>query len=172
MPISSFYGLQTSLRGLLAQQRLLDTTGHNIANASTQGYSRQEASLVASPALEIPAGGVSSGAGAHMGSGVDVQSFRRIRDQFIDLQYRGQNTNLGEWSARAGALDRAETALSEPGENGLNAQLTEFWNSWSDLTGANADRDAAVQNVVEKGLTLSDAIKTLRAQIEMVRSQS
>jgi flagellar hook-associated protein 1 len=41
MPISSFYGLQTSLRGLLAQQRLLDTTGHNIANASTQGYSRQ-----------------------------------------------------------------------------------------------------------------------------------
>ena len=57
MPISSFYGLQTSLRGLLAQQRLLDTAGHNIANASTKGYSRQEASLVASPALEIPAGG-------------------------------------------------------------------------------------------------------------------
>ena len=48
MPISSFYGLQTSLRGLLAQQRALDITGHNIANASTQGYSRQEAELVAS----------------------------------------------------------------------------------------------------------------------------
>ena len=172
MPISSFYGLQTSLRGLLAQQRLLDTAGHNIANASTQGYSRQEASLIASPALEIPAGGVSSGAGAHLGSGVDVQSFRRIRDQFVDLQYRGQNTNLGEWSARAGALERTETALSEPGENGLNAQLTEFWNAWSDLAGANADRDAAVQNVVENGITLSDAIKTLRSQIEMVRSQS
>ena len=47
MPISSFYGLQTSLRGLLAQQRALDTTGHNIANASTAGYSRQEAVLAA-----------------------------------------------------------------------------------------------------------------------------
>ena len=47
MPISSFYGLQTSLRGLLAQQRALDTTGHNIANASTQGYSRQEAVMAA-----------------------------------------------------------------------------------------------------------------------------
>src|ERR1044072_7107864 len=111
MPISSFYGLQTSLRGLLAQQRLLDTTGHNIANASTKGYSRQEAALVASPALNIPAGGVASGAGAHLGSGVDVQSFRRIRDQFVDLQYRGQNTNLGEWSARAGALAPAEGGL-------------------------------------------------------------
>ena len=42
MSISSFYGLQTSLRGLLAQQRMLDTAGHNIANASTKGYSRQE----------------------------------------------------------------------------------------------------------------------------------
>ena len=47
MSISSFYGLQTSLRGLLAQQRMLDTTGHNIANASTQGYSRQEVNEVA-----------------------------------------------------------------------------------------------------------------------------
>ncbi len=111
MPISSFYGLQTSLRGLLAQQRLLDTTGHNIANASTQGYSRQEATLVASPALEIPAGGIAGGSGAHLGSGVDVQAFRRVRDQFIDLQYRGQNTNLGQWTARATALDQAEGAL-------------------------------------------------------------
>src|SRR4051812_15033855 len=164
MPISSFYGLQTSLRGLLAQQRLLDTTGHNIANASTKGYSRQEATLVASAALEIPAGGVTSGAGAHLGSGVEVESFERMRDKFIDLQYRGQNTNLGEWSARADSLQRVEGSLSEPGENGLNAQLTEFWNAWSDLASANADRNPAIQNVVEKGMALSDAIKNLRSQ--------
>jgi hypothetical protein len=41
MSVSSFYGLQTSLRGLLAQQRSIDVTGHNIANASTRGYSRE-----------------------------------------------------------------------------------------------------------------------------------
>ena len=173
MPISSFYGLQTSLRGLLAQQRLLDTTGHNIANASTKGYSRQEAALVASPALNIPAGGIASGAGAHLGSGVDVQSFRRIRDQFVDLQYRGQNTNLGEWKARSTALDRAEGALSEPGENGLNQQLNEFWNAWADLANANGtDRAAAVQNVVEKGAALADAFTTVRGQIVQVKDQT
>src|SRR4029453_15007352 len=108
MPISSFYGLQTSLRGLLAQQRLLDTTGHNIANASTQGYSRQEAVLAASPALQVPAGGTANGAGAHLGSGVDVQAYRRVRDGFIDLQYRAQNTSLQDWTARSSALDQAE----------------------------------------------------------------
>jgi flagellar hook-associated protein 1 FlgK len=174
MPISSFYGLQTSLRGLLAQQRLLDTAGHNIANASTQGYSRQEATLVASPALEIPAGGIAGGSGAHLGSGVDVQAFRRVRDQFIDLQYRGQNTNLGDWKARATALDQAETALSEPGENGINQQLSEFWDAWADLANANGDDDvvAAKQAVVEKGAALADAFKTVRGQISLVQDQT
>src|SRR4051794_32047032 len=174
MPISSFYGLQTSLRGLLAQQRLLDTTGHNIANASTKGYSRQEATLVAAPALEIPAGGIASGAGAHLGSGVDVQSFRRVRDQFIDLQYRGQNTNLGDWKARASALDQAESALAEPGENGINQQLSEFWDAWADLANANGVDDvvAAKQAVVESGASLADAFKTIRGQISLVQGQT
>jgi flagellar hook-associated protein 1 FlgK len=172
MPISSFYGLQTSLRGLLAQQRLLDTAGHNIANASTKGYSRQEAALVASPALEIPAGGIAGGSGAHLGSGVDVQSFRRIRDQFVDLQFRGQNTNLGEWAARAGALDNAELALAEPGENGINEQLSRFWDAWANLANANADPAAAKQALIEQANGLADAFKTVRGQIDLIRSQS
>ena len=45
MSISTFIGIQTSLRGLLAQQRALDVTSHNIANANTVGYTRQEADL-------------------------------------------------------------------------------------------------------------------------------
>src|ERR687895_2771898 len=170
MPISSFYGLQTSLRGLLAQQRRLDTAGHNIANASTVGYSRQEAMLVASPALQIPAGGIASGSGAHLGSGVDVQTFRRIRDQFADLQYRAQNTNLGDWAARAKTLDQAELALAEPGENGINEQLARFWDAWSDLSNAPND-PAAKQALVEQAATLADAFGTVRAQMELARAQ-
>jgi flagellar hook-associated protein 1 FlgK len=172
MPISSFYGLQTSLRGLLAQQRMLDTAGHNIANASTVGYSRQEASLVASAALEIPAGGIAGGSGAHLGSGVDVQSFRRIRDQFVDLQYRAQNTNLGEWAARAGALDRAELGLSEPGENGINEQLSKFWDAWSALSTASGDQSPAKKALVEQAAGLADAFKTVRSQIELAKTQA
>src|SRR5437773_2166746 len=54
MPISSFMGLETSLRGLLAQQRALDVTTHNITNADRAGYTRQEAVMAAASALEIP----------------------------------------------------------------------------------------------------------------------
>jgi flagellar hook-associated protein 1 FlgK len=175
MAISSFYGLQTSLRGLLAQQRLLDTTGHNIANASTQGYSRQEAVLAASPALMVPAGATSTGAGAMLGSGVDVENYRRVRDQFLDVQYRGQATNLADWSARAGALGNAETALAEPSDNGINAQLQKFWGAWSDLANSASDSSAGIaarQTLVSQGQSLADAVRTVYAQIQTVQQQS
>src|SRR3954453_15090027 len=126
MPVSSFFGMQTSLRGLLAQQRMLDTTGHNIANASTKGYSRQQATLAASPSLQIQVAGTSSATGAHLGSGVDVQGFRRVSDQSLDSQYRAQNTNGSEGSAKPESLDSAELLLNEPGDNGINAQLSKF----------------------------------------------
>src|SRR3954463_7334312 len=105
MPISSFYGLQTSLRGLMAQQRALDTTGHNIANASTAGYSRQEAGMDAAPAPVIPQAAVQAASGAHIGAGGDVLPSRRTRDTFLDLQYRAQATRLGNEAGKAEGLD-------------------------------------------------------------------
>jgi flagellar hook-associated protein 1 FlgK len=167
MSISSFYGLQTSLRGLLAQQRALDTTGHNIANASTAGYSRQEAVMAASDALVIPQGAVQGGAGAHIGSGVDVLAYRRIRDTFLDLQYRAQATRLGEEAGRAQGLDRAEVALSEPSDNGINKQLSEFWSAWADLANA-PDDPAARTSLLEKADALADAFGMVDAQLELV----
>ena len=172
MPVSSFYGLQTSLRGLLAQQRMLDTAGHNIANASTQGYSRQEAQLVASAPHMIPAGGIASGGLASLGSGVDVQSYRRVRDGFLDLQFRGQNTNSGSWASRAQALDRAELALAEPGDSGINQQLTEFWDAWSDLSNAQGGDAASRQALVEASGRLTDAFNAAHQQLSTVMQQS
>ena len=109
----------------------------------------------------IPQGAVQGGAGAHLGSGVDVQAYRRIRDTFLDLQYRAQATRLGDEAARAEGLDRAELALAEPGDNGINKQLSEFWNAWSDLANA-PDDPAARQSLVEQADALADAFGSRR----------
>src|SRR6195952_5990560 len=130
MPISTFMGLQTSLRGLLAHQEAIDTTSHNIANANTQGYSRQEAVLGAAGALEIAAGEFSIGGTGHLGTGVSVQSFTRMRDAFLDLQYRAQNMQVGDQQTRSSQLDQVELSLSEPSDNGIAPQLAKFWNGW------------------------------------------
>jgi flagellar hook-associated protein 1 FlgK len=157
--------MQTSLRGLLAQQRMLDTTGHNIANASTTGYSRQEALLAASPAMQLQVAGANTMTGAHLGSGVDVQGFRRVRDQFLDSQYRAQNTSLNDWKARTDALDTADLALNEPSDTGINAQLSKFWDSWSDLS-KTPDSEAAKQALVQQASSLTDSIHAVQSQLK------
>jgi flagellar hook-associated protein 1 FlgK len=171
MPISSFMGLQTSLRGLLAQQRALDTTGHNISNASTEGYSRQEAVMAAAPALQISAGALQDGRGAQLGTGVDVSEYRRIRDTFLDLQYRAQSMRLGYESTRSEQLSRTEVSLDEPGDHGINTQLERFWNAWADLSNAPADA-AARTALVEQAATLADAFGTVDDQLTLVGAQA
>jgi flagellar hook-associated protein 1 len=165
--VSSFYGLQTSLRGLIAQQRMLDTTGHNIANASTEGYSRQKVNVSASDPLSVT---TTTGRGS-LGSGVDVDSYTRVRDTFLDLQYRGQNSSLSNWSETADSLGRVEDALQEPGTTGLSSVLSKFWDSWSALANSPSE-PAAKQAVVEQAGAVSDTLKTIYNQIKLAKDQS
>jgi flagellar hook-associated protein 1 len=168
---SAFFGLQTSLRGLLAQQQAIDVTGHNIANANTAGYSRQEAVLEPTQPYLIPANSVNNGHGAQLGSGVDVAAIRRVRDQFLDLQYRAQQMNLGDATARTTSLDQAELAFAEPTDDGLAAQLTRFWDAWSDV--ANAPDDAGARSaLVTTAQTLTTTFRTVSDQLTTVAQQA
>ena len=169
--ISTFFGLQQSLRGLLAHQRAMDVTGHNITNANTQGYSRQEAVMAAATPYDVEAGLLVDGGGAQLGGGVDIQAFRRIRDGFLDLQFRAQSLRLGEYEGTARALSQVEDGLSEPGTNGIAAQLDKFWSSWSSV--ANAPENLATrQALVEQAKTLAGAIHDLDARITQIKAQT
>jgi flagellar hook-associated protein 1 FlgK len=171
MPISSFMGLQTSLRGLLAHQQALTTAGHNVANASTPGYSRQEVVLTSTDALVVPANSVITGAGAQLGTGVDVTTVRRIRDTFLDLQFRAQNMKLGDAAARANSLEQAELGFAEPTDNGLAAQLTRFWSAWSDVGNAPEDPGSR-QALVTASTTLASTFQAIYTQLTTVASQA
>ena len=164
MPISTFMGLHTSLRGLLAEQRALDVTSHNIANANTVGYSRQDAQMQATAALSVPAAGL-------LGTGVDVVAYKRIRDSFLDLQYRAQSMQVGYGTARADALDQAEMRLAEPSDNGIAERLNSFWSSWSDLANA-PESGAARAALIEDARTLVSSINALDDGFETVSTQA
>src|SRR3954451_13859912 len=169
MSISTFMGLQTSLRGLLAHQQAIDTTSHNVANANTEGYSRQEASLSATDAMKVV--GVGAGGIGSLGTGVNVQQYTRIRDAFLDLQYRAQNMQVGDQQTRSTQLDQVELALSEPGDNGIASQLAKFWNGWADLSNS-PDDVAARQALIDQAKNLAAALKTVDTQLTTVKSQA
>ncbi len=164
MSISSFLGLQTSLRGLQAQQQALDVAAHNVANANTVGYTRQVASLGATDSLHLQSGALGNGAGAFLGQGVDVNAFQRIRDSFLDLQVRAQTMALGDSSTTAQALDRVQSAVGEPSDTGINALLGKFYDAWSNLSNHPED-DGAKQAVTQSAKTLADALKSLATDI-------
>ncbi len=171
MTISSYMGLQTALRGLLANQAAIDTTGHNIDNANTPGYSRQTADLTESTPLTIPAYSNVSGGGVQVGTGVDVATINRIRNTFLDVQYRTQNTSYNSASTEAGVLDQVQTGLAEPSDNGISSQLSAFWNAWSDV--ANAPQStAARQTLIDTATTLTTSFNQFDQQLSTIQSQA
>jgi flagellar hook-associated protein 1 FlgK len=170
MPISSFTGLETARRGLLAQQRAIEVSGHNIANQATPGYTRQRAELTASPALSLVLGAGSAPV-AQLGTGANLTGIGRIRDQFADVQYRAQVTRLGDVSTRGELLGQAETAFAEPGANGLSAAIDKVWRAWSDLANDPTSLPAR-QVVLDATRTVADAYAQLDSQLAAVQQHA
>jgi flagellar hook-associated protein 1 FlgK len=167
MTIPSLGGLQTALSGLLAEQAALDTAGENVANANTPGYSRQTVGLVETPPVDIPAR-TASGLTA-LGTGVEMTGITRVRDNFLDVQYRAQNSNLGSQNTLQSSLQQVQDALQEPGSNGLSAQLSAFWSSWSSL--ANNPSDPATRaNVIAAGQNLAQSFNSLNTSLTNLQS--
>ncbi|MEZ5120068.1 MAG: flagellar hook-associated protein FlgK [Solirubrobacterales bacterium] len=165
--ISSFFGLQTSLRGLLAQQAGLNVTAHNIANADTEGYSRQTAELEAVTGLKLASGALAGGGGALLGGGVDVTAYTRARDAFADLQYRAQSSLHGDAETTTSALSAVEESLNEPGTTGISALLQKFWDAWQAV--GNQPEDPATKSALAvTARALTDGIRALEGQLTAI----
>lgn len=154
--ISTFMGLETSKRGLTTAQQALYTTGHNVANANTPGYSRQRLNL--NPTDGFPSPGLNSPkVPGQLGTGVEAGSVQRIRDSFLDTQYRTQNSKLGYYSSQTESLSKMEEIMNDPTESGLLSTMNKFWNALEDLT-VYTDNTAARSVVASTGEAVADTL--------------
>jgi flagellar hook-associated protein 1 len=170
MPLSTFMGLETTLRGILAQQLAINVTGHNIANANTAGYTRQTAVLAPTDAYTEP--GVSRPPQAgQLGTGVDVTSYTRVRDGFLDIQYRAQAMKQGLATATQDGLSQVQDALAEPSDHGLNSLLQQYWASWQDVSNA-PENMATRQSLAQNAASLADGFNALASQLSTIQSQT
>ncbi|AYC28941.1 flagellar hook-associated protein FlgK [Paenisporosarcina cavernae] len=165
---STFMGLEASKRGLFTQQSALYTTGHNIANANTQGYSRQRVNM--QPTLGYPGTGLNAPKTAgFIGTGVEAHSVQRIRDGFIDRQYRQETNKLGYWESRSQAITQMEDILSEPSEFGLNESLNQFWKSLQDLS-TNPENAGARKVVIQRGTAVAESFNYIHTQLSDIQA--
>jgi len=171
MTIPTFTGYDTALRGLEAEQIAIDTTGQNVANASTPGYSQETVNLSESAPLSLQAqSSVNSGA-VQLGTGVDATSITRVRNTYLDQQYRTQNTSLGNANQMVTSLTNAQDAFNEPGANGLSAAMSSFYNAWGSL--ANTPTSAAAgEALVDNAQSLATQFNQLSTQLTTVQSDA
>ncbi|MCL6570279.1 MAG: flagellar hook-associated protein FlgK [Bacillus sp. (in: Bacteria)] len=158
---STFHGLELGKRALYAQQAALSTTGHNIANANTVGYTRQRAEMQATRAISV--------LGMQLGTGVEVNKLIRLREEYIDVQMRGENKNLGYWEAKSDTLSKIEGILNEPSDDGLAFTMDEFWKGWEELA-KNPDSAATRAVVRQKGVAVAETFKYLSDSIDMMQT--
>jgi flagellar hook-associated protein 1 FlgK len=165
---STFMGLEVGRRSLMAAQTSLDVTGHNVANANTEGYTRQEALLTATRPYHAPALWQYMGAG-QLGTGVKVEYIRRLRDGFLDGQIRNENKSQGYWSAMQNSMCKIEVIVNEPSENGLRAVMDQYWQAWQDLV-ESPESESVRAVVAQRGAAVADTFNHLYRQCVELRS--
>ncbi len=163
-------GLETGKRAIVVQQLALQTTGHNISNANTVGYTRQMVNMEAARPFCTPGIPSSSGVG-QIGTGVAAGSINRIRDEFIDLQIRKESRSLGYWDTILDGMEQIEIIIKEPSDTGLRSVMDQFWQAWQDLT-VNPESEAVRSVVVERGTALAETFNHMYQQLTDLRSDT
>lgn len=162
MPASLSGILSVAKTGLLSHQLAMQVTGNNIANATTEGYSRQRAELVGATPLLMPEG--------LLGTGVRVADITRARNELLDAGFRRETSLFNGFTVAGDALASVESVLAEPSELGLSGSLDAFWNAWSDLAN-DPTSSAARAVVVARGQQLVDHFNRTDASLDAIGSQ-
>lgn len=150
---------QIAISGLNAAQLALSTTSHNITNASTPGYTRQE-TVQTTP---IP---LFTGAG-FMGQGTSVSTIRRDYNQYLTNQILSAQTNASSSDAYLAQIQQIDNLMADPNA-GLSPALSAFFNSIQDLT-ANPASIPARQAVMSGAQALVSRFQSLDQRITEVR---
>ena len=158
--MSSSALMSIGVRAMFANYASMQTTGHNIANAQTPGYSRQTVQLQTS-------GGQQTGAG-FFGKGVDVVTVQRASDAFLTTQAQVASSMSAMDGARSSNLQQLETVFP-PGDSGMGAAVGSFMNAFVDLANSPADSSAR-QVILSDAAEVADRFSTAGDQLDRLQS--
>ena len=137
----TFYGMEIAKTGLYMSQLGMDVTAHNIANVDTPGYTRQRVitqsidpynALYRLKPLNT----------YKVGGGVELKILDQIRDDFLDLQYRNEQSNYSLWATRAQGLRYIEPLYDEfSGGGALRVAISKLFDAFDELTRNPSDQE-------------------------------
>jgi len=142
---------------LMANTLAMSTTGHNVANVNTPGYTRQKAIFEAGIPLETIHG--------FIGMGVQISDINRYRDDYLDRQVLIEKQNNGFLDFQNTSLAQVEAILGETSGYGISGILEDFWSAWSDVANdpeSHASRIPLQQKAAQLTVCLNNMTQELR----------
>lgn len=127
-------------RSMMNSQTALQTVAHNIANKSTEGYSRQRVDVVTAPPI--------SEGRLQLGMGNRASQVTRVNNPYLEKQLQKEQGQLGMMDAKAEAMSRVEQVFNEQTNKGLNQYVNDFYNSFREL--ANNPESIATRSMVKE----------------------
>jgi len=116
--------------GLRTSSNALNTVAHNVTNVDTDGYTRQQISLVTSPYNTISKTQCAVSY-TQLGYGVTYAETRQVRDYFLDVNYRRESGRSGFYDTSVDALNQVEDILGEA--SAAESFSTGFENLWTSI---------------------------------------
>jgi flagellar hook-associated protein 1 len=151
-----FNTLGIGYSGLSAAQVGINTTGHNIANAETEGYTRQRViTEAATPLYTMP---------GNVGNGVQVQDIKRVFDNFVFDRYTNVSAQKEYSDYELQTLEELSSYFPEIDGVGIKADLATYYDMWQTFA-ENPDNDAIKIALAKQTETLSSHIKDTQNQI-------
>ena len=153
---STFSGIELGKRSIMAHTDAIQTAGHNISNADTEGYSRQRVQMKEFDPLYRPDLERAERPGM-IGQGIDTQSVERVRDEMLDNRITEQQHHESYWDTRSKYYTMIEQIYNEPEDVSVRSNMDKFWQSWQELS-MHPENQSARQAVVTRGENLTDSI--------------
>ena len=165
----TFAGIEIGKRSLMAHNVQIQTAGHNISNADTEGYTRQRVTVATMDPLDRPDLERAERPG-QLGQGTIVQSVTRVRDELLDNRIIAQSNQESYWDTRDTYYSMIEQIYNEPDEVSVRTNMDKFWQAWQELS-TDPSSDAARQAVVTRGENLSNSIKQNNMSLLAIQNQ-
>lgn len=168
MPDISLFGmLNTGLLGVYASKLAMNVVSHNIANANTPGFSRQRPELLTMPPIPITSL-TQPAIPLQIGTGVYVRDIKRIRDAFLDIQFRQTNNKYNYWDTITANLHFVEQLFAEPSEAGIRYLFDSFWSGIEEVI-TDPTNTAAKRGLVSRAEELVQHVQDLYTRLEQLR---
>ncbi|MBI9103391.1 MAG: flagellar hook-associated protein FlgK [Spirochaetales bacterium] len=164
---STFSGIEVGKRSLMAHNQGMSTIGHNLSNASVDGYSRQRVQMAPFSPIYMPGLNRAETAG-QLGQGVIAERVERVHDNILEGRIVSQANGQGYWEARDRYILMAEEVYNEPSEYSVRTLTDQFWEGWQELS-MHPEEPAARQQVVQRGEALISGIQRRHTGLKEIR---